>query len=1379
MVTLKGLKGGGQSTPHSVGDTLFSDDLLEIILGVSEGPIKGPKQGLRSIFLNGTPLVDSSGVPTISSFDVHFHKGQNPAVPIVPNLGGIGSVTQVGVNMETDTPIVRTGQHTDIDFIAFRIIINRLVYQHPQYGEAIAGCTWKIELKPHSATTWVPAGSIEIPPETSDEYVTRYFELHSSANKHNNPEARDCFIQATAPLAAEVTEANSLWFNSASSPLYSPKIWNKTTSAWDVPTSLTHTSDNGQGYAYWQWSEAGAQRRCYVGFQTTPPNDMAQYDLWLTPTGVLNNSEDTVYSWNGSSFSNGYKYSNPIISTTGDFTVIGKTTSPYVKECMVRVARINEPYDMRVTRTSPPSNAYYLCDMSYESFGEVQASTLELDDLSVLHLTVRASDQLSGMPKLTSDMEGRVIRVPSNYNPTTRVYTGVWDGTWKLEYSNNPAFIVNDLVSNDRYGATAYQPVTLDKWAVYAFGQHCDLHGFTYNELIQEPRSIEDACDYICGIAGGRYIDLGNGFSTILFDAEDQPAVALFTQENVTDGVFAYSRTDVNTRVNDITVSYVNPDYNWAEDRRRIFDAESIAQFGRIPEEFIAAGCIDEAEAVRRARLRLITAKTECAMVSFRTNRQGMYLSRFDIILVADPDSEFGLSGRIKEVTGARTVSLRDAIYFEDGLTYTMHIVKEDGTLFTTDLVTTSGSTKTLTTTTDLPALPEKATFAIGCAEVVGVPKAFRITSIDLDPDPDKVAISAMEVNRTKWDFVDAEVELVSKRRSGFESKEITPISNLAIVPRINSQGQEEAQLSWSASTSKVLRLYRIYQSIGGNPTTIIGETRDTSFITPALTPSSYQWTVVAVSLEGAESAAVSIEHTVSGVARIVLPATYLRLKQTATSEFYDLSPSLQWDASPDPYLSHYRVRVYNSGGSTPVFELTTKSLEFTYDYGTNATNHSGTAARSIQVQVCAVDTTGTPSQPVVLNIQNSQPQPPTSVTVTTDLFRMVIAAQKPILSDWAGMKVHVSTTDGFTPAPENLIYDGPNSSCETTIDDGQVKYVRVAFYDTFDKTVIGYSSQFSATGTGLIPGTVSFEKLTEDLQTTIETTEAAVVTQQTKITNLENEQYGSWSVKIQTQPKEGGGGYKVVSGFGLSQATHDGETTSDFVVAADRFSIIPPYNEAVPTTAAPVFIVGTKNGVASVGIKGDMYLDGTIVGAAIADATITGGKIANATITGAKIVDATITGAKIADATIDSAKIADASITSAKIGALQVKSANIEDLTVGGTKITANAVSNSVGAQAPTNTYVQTYFTIRANARIAIIATNNGGNTGSSSVNIKVNGTLVAITTGIALTDGVNYYSCSNTAVYTDTYATAQTLNIEVTGASLGVAVIAMELSK
>lgn len=1235
-------------------DTLFSNDVLETIMAVSEGPIKGPVDGVESIFLNDTPLANSAGIPNIGPFDIKFYTGESPASPVVPKLGGFGNSTTVGVNLDLNLPVVRSGTQINIDYIDVRVVIQRLIITN-QWGEFPAPATWVIDIKPHSSAVWNNIGAITPPPPiTTTGDITHYFGMLAPNNSVTNPIQHEVYTQAIAPTALAI---GAMWFESDTN--FTPRTWNG--SAWVVfPDAVFHPV-SGSAYAYWTWTDNGMTRRAYLGWSETSPAGMDPRDYWVVPPGVHGSIDHIAYVWNGSSWVNSLDWGVLQFSPPGAFQVYGKTTSPYIKELRIPVARINEPYDVRVTKLGIPNTAEYFCDLSWESFQEVAQTPLTFNDLSILQGVFRASEQFSSIPTFTSECEGRIIRVPTNYDPITKTYTGVWDGLFKLEYSNNIAWIVYDLVTNDRYGISAYQPILLDKFATYAFGQHCDAHGFTYNDLIQDPRSIQDSIDYICGLAGGRYVDLGNGYATILFDADDQPAVLLFTPENVEEGIFTYSFTDITTRKNDITVSFLNPQLNWREDRRRIVDDDAISRFGRVPEEFIAVGCIDETEAIKRARLRLITAQTEKAIVSFKTNRQGFYASPFDIILIADETSGFGISGRIKQVIDSSTLRLRDAVAFEAGFNYVLSITTKSGVPVSVPLITGSGSTTVLNLQTPLTGvdLPDQAVFSIECLDTVGVPKAYRITAIDeADGDPDNILVSALEVNRNKWAFVDGVYIPPPTSSSGNVTQQINPISGLTVRARTPAPGQHSLELSWVATTTPLFRFYRIYSQLNGGAPINVGEVRDTFFRIDNVQLGEYILTVVAVSLTGRESLPVSIEHMVSGDIREVQPATNLHLIDGASpTEFDTLSPHFAWDASLDTYFDHYHVRVVDQGTGDIKRQFDTKELQFTYDFESNKFDFGGAASRAFRVEIRAVDATDSMSDPVALIVSNPPPSPPGTLSLDAHLFLLDITWIKPTLvRDWAGAKVHASPASGFTPDSANLIYDGPNVTCRTPIKDGETLYVRVGFYDTFDKT-ISYSSEFSGKGFGLDPHTISFDNLSQDLSTPIfrdeteltdlinridtagavkkaEQALAGVVETQKSILDssrafAEYKTYvtaqmgqlagiitqtisvdidaikqtieGTWYVQIQTQQAPGvDPPYQVIAGFGLNQFSSPGGVTSDFVVQANTFSVIPAYDSLNPVARKPVFAVGTHGGLASVGIHGDLVLDGSITAQAL-----------------------------------------------------------------------------------------------------------------------------------------------------------------------------------
>lgn len=472
-------------------------------------------------------------------------------------------------------------------------------------------------------------------------------------------------------------------------------------------------------------------------------------------------------------FSIEYKPSDELVWTKAfgaNITLNGKTTSMYIKEYRVAVDRIDVPYDIRVTKISEPNNdgafPQFYRDITWESYQETIAETRAYDNTAIAQLIGEASDQFASIPQFSGEYYGLEIQIPTNYNGMTREYTGTWDGEFKIEYTNNPAWVLYDLVMNDRYGMRKfYSEIVMDKYDVYEAAQWCDelvpdgQGGFqpryTYNDYVTTPRNGIEFARYVAGVFNAAFFDDLEGLVTVRVDKDDPSPHHIFTTENIF-GEFEYSYTDVTSRYNDITVSFVNPELNWVVDRRRVYNDEYIAVNDRIPLDFVAVGCTNVHEALRRAKYKMITANTETCMLTFRTNRLGSFVRPFDVILVCDPEMGYGISGRVKTLAEDRlSITLRDAVYTEAGVPYKIKFILKDGTPFETELVNTAkGYNYVLNFADAIPEdeLADKAVFTLEYSELIGTPRPFRVVKVIEDDDnPDGYTIEAININRNKW----------------------------------------------------------------------------------------------------------------------------------------------------------------------------------------------------------------------------------------------------------------------------------------------------------------------------------------------------------------------------------------------------------------------------------------------------------------------------------------------------------------------------------------------------------------------------------------------------------------------------------------------------
>lgn len=582
-------------------------DTMEVLVGIGEGPIKGPVGGLKGIQFNNTPVMANDGTMNFDEASVDFYPG-NPSPPVMRmKLRGASNNIPVNITLGTDLPVVRPTRLKMIDYIDVRLTLDRLAGTGKK-GPIQNTITFRIEYKQSSSSTWI-------------KYLDK------------------------------------------------------------------------------------------------------------------------------------------------DIVIKGLTMSKYPKDYRIVVPRVDDTYDVRVTKITAPNTTGRFADLTFESIQEIIAEARSYPNTALLRLDVRASDQFSGFPTITGDYEGLIIRVPTNYDPVARTYTGAWDGTWKLEYTNNPALVLYDYVMNERYGMKSYYPeIMLDKYDIYEAAQWCDelvpdgQGGFqpryTFNAYISEAMKGKELAQYIAGTFNSTFFDDLNGTAFLRVDKDDQ-AVQIFSKENIINGDFDYSYTDITSRFNDITVTFINPDLNWNQDRRRVKDDASILKYGRIPHDFVAIGCNNAHEALRRAHYKLITQQTETRIVRFTTNRLGTYVQLFDVILISDPDMGWGVTGRIKEMVSANEVLLRDPLYMEAGVSYRMSITLNDMTKFETNLSGTyAGDTYTLNVVDAIPLdkLPPQAVFSLESSAGFGAPRPFRVMKIEeADGNPDAISIEAVAINRNKW----------------------------------------------------------------------------------------------------------------------------------------------------------------------------------------------------------------------------------------------------------------------------------------------------------------------------------------------------------------------------------------------------------------------------------------------------------------------------------------------------------------------------------------------------------------------------------------------------------------------------------------------------
>lgn len=457
-------------------------------------------------------------------------------------------------------------------------------------------------------------------------------------------------------------------------------------------------------------------------------------------------------------------------------SIRGKTSGGYVKEFRRSVDRISTDWMIKVTKISPESSDKVFVDIAWDNFQAVTKGAAAYPDTAVIHGIGTATGQFTSLPDFSSILEGLLVQVPTNYNEDEKTYdeTVPWNGTFKMAWTDNPAWVLHEVITNVRWGMARHRPyISTDRYDFYAAAKWCDervLTGrprYTFSDVIQDPRPADELAAYIAGSFNALCLDDNNGNIKLLIDKDD-PAVMLFTPENTVDdgtGSFTYNFTDITTRVNDITVSFINPDLDWNEDQRRIpgvtTSESNITKFGRIPLDFIAVGCCNADEAVRKAVVRLVSALTETTLVSFTTTRQGALIDLFDVILVADPTMGWSQSGRIAS-QDSEYVYFRDAIYIETVKNYTMKVQTLEGLANVTIQPEHLGLVSRLRLVSAYPDnTPSMASFTIEEEGPFGLAKPFRVMSIEeVEGTGYLYRVNAVEINRNKYIDADNLIDL-------------------------------------------------------------------------------------------------------------------------------------------------------------------------------------------------------------------------------------------------------------------------------------------------------------------------------------------------------------------------------------------------------------------------------------------------------------------------------------------------------------------------------------------------------------------------------------------------------------------------------------------
>ena len=347
-------------------------------------------------------------------------------------------------------------------------------------------------------------------------------------------------------------------------------------------------------------------------------------------------------------------------------TISGKYSSQYLQQHTFTDLP-STPFTLRVERLTDDSKSQRLQNNTvWASYTEIIDTEFTYPNTALIGVKFD-SEYFLNIPNRTYDIKGLKIKVPSNYNPETRQYTGFWDGTFKIEWSDNPAWVLYDVVTNKRYGlGQRLGEFGADKWALYQVAQYCDQlvpdgfggqePRFTCNVWLTEQRSAYQVINDICSIF--RAMPVWNGQQlTVVMDRPVDP-VWTYTNANVDESGFSYTFSARKSRHNAIQVEYADKENSYEKAIEYVADDEEIRKHGLNVKKITAFGCTSRGQAHRTALWLLQTEKLETKTVTFTVGAEGLMHIPGDIIKVADTHyAGTNIGGRVLAVNG-KTVTL-------------------------------------------------------------------------------------------------------------------------------------------------------------------------------------------------------------------------------------------------------------------------------------------------------------------------------------------------------------------------------------------------------------------------------------------------------------------------------------------------------------------------------------------------------------------------------------------------------------------------------------------------------------------------------------------------------------------------------------------------
>ncbi|MHB9230876.1 phage attachment tail tip protein J [Escherichia coli] len=597
--------------------------------------------------------------------------------------------------------------------------------------------------------------------------------------------------------------------------------------------------------------------------------------------------------------------------TEKDITIKGKTTSQYLASVVVDNLP-PRPFNIRMRRMTPDSTTDQLQNKTlWSSYTEIIDVKQCYPNTALVGVQVDSEQFGSQQVSRNYHLRGRILQVPSNYNPQTRQYSGIWDGTLKPAYSNNMAWCLWDMLTHPRYGmGKRLGAADVDKWALYVIGQYCDQSvpdGFggtepriTCNAYLTTQRKAWDVLSDFCSAM--RCMPVWNGQTLTFVQDRQSDKVWTYNRSNVVmpdDGApFRYSFSALKDRHNAVEVNWIDPDNGWETATELVEDTQAIARYGRNVTKMDAFGCTSRGQAHRAGLWLIKTELLETQTVDFSVGAEGLRHVPGDVIEICDDDyAGISTGGRVLAVNSqTRTLTLDREITLPSSGTTLISLVDGSGNPVSVEVQSVTDGVKV-----KVSRVPDGvAEYSVWGLKLPTLrQRLFRCVSIR-ENDDGTYAITAVQHVPEKEAIVDNGAHFDGEQSGTVNG--VTPPAVQHLTAEVTADsGEYQVLARWDTpkvvkGVSFLLRL-TVAADDGSERLVSTARTTETTYRFTQLALGNYRLTVRAANAWGQQGDPASVSFRIAAPAapsRIELTPGYFQITATPHLAVYD--PTVQFE---------------------------------------------------------------------------------------------------------------------------------------------------------------------------------------------------------------------------------------------------------------------------------------------------------------------------------------------------------------------------------------------------------------------------------------------------------------------------------------------------